>query len=140
MKTRNRKIWRTMSGVSKVGFVFAILAAVAGCDSVVSTWVNPCTNPNATGHWAGTAKRLIGLTILVIRAVPDWLIFCRWAKFISPPRALTIDNLATTYKLAYSSNKNGDGDAIYLTNTDLLFQITNSSSRRASFKAQLFIC
>ncbi len=43
---------KTVSGFSKKGFVLLIALAVAGCSSVVSTWVNPKNSPHQPwGHW-----------------------------------------------------------------------------------------
>lgn len=103
-----------MSGVSKVVLVLAILAVVAGCSSVVSTWVNPKSNPNDTGHWADTGKTSHWVDNPHYQSGAGIAYFLPMGKVhITANR---VDTLVTNYGMVYTKFQDGSGDSIYLTN------------------------
>jgi hypothetical protein len=104
-----------MSGVSKVGFVLAILAVVAGCSSVVSTWVNPDNNPNATGHWAGNSKASHWVDNPKYQSGAGLAYFLPMGKVHIT--ATLVVKLVTNYGVVKSRfGKDADGNPLYLTN------------------------
>jgi len=114
METHDRKMWRTMPGLAKFGFVLAILVAVAGCSSVVSTWVNPKANPNATGHWTDNGKASHWVDDPHYQSGAGIAYYLPMGKVhITANR---VDTLVTNYGMVYTQFKDGNGDAISLTN------------------------